>query len=258
MPARRPRDRSSREEARPRRHRRDEARDARAGGGERPHADAQAPARGGPARRRLRGRLPVGHAGLRRVDRHRDRPGRARDPGDELVPPRRGPLHRVRHELPRLAVVRAPPVAHGHDLQHEPRAPLEGRADGVRATRRRRPAHGRHHLPDVPRPPPPRGLGRHRAHPHRLDGLPPRRLRPEGALLRRHVRLAAHAVPLAARAAGHPRPALGLRRRVPRRERPVRLPAALAARQRHPLAQERPVSRRSSRWPPPTARSSGC
>ena len=202
---------------------------------------AQAAARGGPARRRLRGRLPVGHAGLRRLDRHRHRPGGARDPGHELVPPPGGALHRVRHELQGVAVVRAASVAHRHDLQHEPRAPLARRRDGVRAARRRRRAHGRHHVPDVPRPPPPRGVRRHGAHPHRLDRLPPRGLRPEGALLRRHVRLAQDAVPVAARPAGHPRPALGLRRRVPGRERPVRLPAALAARQRHPLAQERAV-----------------
>ena len=113
--------------------------------------------------------------------------------------------------------------------------------DGVRAARRRRRAHGRHDVPDVPRPAPPRGVGRHGAHPDRLDRLPPRGLRPEGALLRRHLRLAPHAVPVAARPAGHPRPALRLRRRVPGRARPVRLPAALAARQRHALAQERAV-----------------
>ena len=140
-----------------------------------------------------------------------------------------------------LAVVRAAPVAHRHDLQHEPRAPLARRGDGVRAARRRRRAHGRHDVPDVPRPPSPRGVRRHGAHPHRLDRVPPRGVRPEGAVLRRHVRLAAHAVPVAARPAGHPRPALRLRRRVPGRARPVRLPAALAARQRHPLAQERAV-----------------
>ena len=35
-----------------------------------------------------------------------------------------------------------------------------GAQDGVRAPRRRRPAHRLHHLPDLPRPPPPRALGR--------------------------------------------------------------------------------------------------
>ena len=112
------------EEARPRRHRRDEARDARAGGRDGPRADAAAADRARALRRRVRRRVPVGDAGLRGLDRHRHRPGRARDPGDELVAPRRGALHRVRHELRRLARVRHPPVAHRHDLQHEPRAPL--------------------------------------------------------------------------------------------------------------------------------------
>ena len=74
-----------------------------------------------------------------------------------------------------------------------------------------------------------------------VDDLPPRGVRPEGALLRRHLRLAQDAVPLAARPAGHPRPALRLRRRVHGRARPVRLPALLAARQRHAFAQERAV-----------------
>ena len=46
-------------------------------------------------------------------------------------------------------------------------------------------------------------------------------------------------LPLAARPAGGARPARGLRRRVPDRARPVRLPALLAAGQRHALAQER-------------------
>ena len=51
------------------------------------------------ARRRLRRRVPVGHPGVRRVDRDRDRPRPPRDPVDELVPPRRGALRRVRHQL---------------------------------------------------------------------------------------------------------------------------------------------------------------
>ena len=65
-------------------------------------------------------------------------------------------------------------LAHGHDLQHEPRAPVEGRADGVRAARRRQRAHGRHDVPDVPRPPPPRGVRRHRADADRVDRVPAR------------------------------------------------------------------------------------
>ena len=113
--------------------------------------------------------------------------------------------------------------------------------DGLRDARRRRRPHRRHDLPDVPRPPPPRGHERDGADAARLDGLPPRRLRPARVLLRRHLRLAQDRLPLAARAAGRARPARGLRRRRPGRERPLRLPAALAARQRHALAQERPV-----------------
>ena len=229
------------EEARPRRHRRDEARDARAGG------------RGGraPTLQLLieRGQhvddcvaafpsvTPVCAASIATGTG----PDRARDPGDELVPPRRGALHRVRHELPASQAFgfkqSLTDTIYNMNLEHL----SQGRADGVRAARRRRRAHRRHHVPDVPRPPPPRGVGRHRADPDRGHDLPPRRVRAEGALLRRHLRLAPHAVPLAARPAGHPRPALGLRRRVHGRARPVRLPALLAARQRHALAQERAV-----------------
>ena len=59
-----------------------------------------------------------------------------------------------------------------------------------------------------------------------------------------------------ARPAGPARPARRLRRRAPRRERPVRLPAAVAARQRHALAQATGRSRRCPRSPRPTSRSS--
>ena len=58
-------------------------------------------------------------------------------------------------------------------------------------------------------------------------------------------------LPLPARDAGRPRPARGLRRRVPGRARPVRLPAALAARQRHVLAPQR--ARRAGRLASPQA-----
>ena len=53
-------------------------------------------------------------------------------------------------------------------------------------------------------------------------------------------------------AAGHPRRVLGLRRARAGRERPLRLPALLAARQRLPLAQVRARRRRSSRSRAPT------
>ena len=179
--------------------------------------------------------------GVRGQHRHRRRARRARDPVDELVPPRRGALRRVRHELQGLADVRLQALAHRHDLQHEPRAPVPEAADGVRDARRRRRAHGRHDLPDLPRPPPPRGDERDGAHPARLDRVPPRRLRPARVLLRRHLRLAQDRLPRAARAAGPARPARGLRRRGAGRERPLRLPPALPARQRHALAPQRAV-----------------
>ena len=195
----------------------------------------------GVLRRRLRRGLPVGHAGVRGQHRHRRRARRARDPVDELVPPRRGALRRVRHELQGLADLRLQALAHRHDLQHEPRAPLLEAADGLRDARRRRHPHRRHDLPDLPRPPPPRGDERDGADAARLDRLPPRRLRPARVLLRRHLRLAQDRLPRPARAAGPARPARGLRRRRAGRERPLRLPAALAARQRHALAPQRAV-----------------
>ena len=169
------------------------------------------------------------------------RAGRARDPGHELVAPGRGALRRVRDELRRLARLRHPPVAHGHDLQHEPRAPLAGREDGVRGARRQRDSHRGHDVPDVPRPPPARAVGEHgalAARPHRLR---PADVGAEGALLRRHVRVAQDVLPLAAGPAGRARPALGLRLGVHGPAGPVRLPAAVAARQRHALAQVRAV-----------------
>ena len=208
---------------------------------DRARAGAEAADRARRLRRRLRRGLPVRHAGVRGQHRHRGRARRARDPVDELVPPRRGALRRVRHELQGLADLRLQALAHRHDLQHEPRAPLPEPGDGLRDARRRRRPHRRHDLPDLPRPPPPRGHERDGAHAARLDGLPPRRLRPARVLLRRHLRLAQDRLPRAARAAGPARPARGLRRRRPGRERPVRLPAALAARQRHALAPQRPV-----------------
>ena len=111
-------------------------------------------------------------------------------PVDELVPPRRGALRRVRHELPGVARVRVHAVAHRHDLQHEHRAPVADDADGVRDARRRRRAHRRHDVPDVPRPPPPRAARRDGAGAARRHRVPPRRLRAARVLLRRHLRLA--------------------------------------------------------------------
>ena len=75
----------------------------------------------------------------------------------------------------------------------------------------------------------------------RVRELPPRRLGPGRALLRGPVRLAQDGLPRDARHARPARPAHGLRGRLLRRERPLRLHAVLAARQRHLLAQARAV-----------------
>ncbi len=63
---------------------------------------------------------------------------------------------------------------------------------------------------------------------------------PARAVLRRHLRLAPHRLPLGPGDAGRARPALRLRRCLHGRARPVRLPAALAAGQRLVLPQARP------------------
>ena len=157
----------------------------------------------GPLRRRLRRRLPLGDARLRRVDRHRaPAPDRAPHPVHELVPPRRGALRRVRLELRAPRAVRHPPLAHGHDLQHEPRAPVAATSDGVRVARRRRRAHGRHDVPDVPRPPPARAARRDGARAARHDGLPPAVYGPREFF---------YADLFASRADGLPRPSSGCR-----------------------------------------------
>ena len=189
-------------QARPVRDRRDGARDARARDRRRRGAGPRAAGAGRALRARLRRRVPVGHARVRRLDRHRREPGRARDPRHELVPPRGAPLRRVRLELPRRPALRHRAPADRHGLQHEPRPPLVRDADGVRDARRRRRAHRRHHLPDVPRAPPPRAPARHRPHARRLGAHAPRGDGPARALLRRHLRLAA--APAAARASACP------------------------------------------------------
>ena len=115
------------------------------------------------------------------------------------------------------------------------------RRDGVRDARRRRPADGVHDVPDLPRPPRAPDLARDRAHAPGLGGHAASGDGAARAVLRRHLRHARDGLPLADGAAGHPRPARRLRRRAPRRARPVRLPAAVAARQRHPLPSPRPA-----------------
>ena len=89
-----------------------------------PRARAAAADRARRLRRRLRRGVPVRDAGVRGQHRHRRRAGRAPHPVDELVPPGRGALRRVRHELQGVADVRLQALAHRHDLQHEPRAPV--------------------------------------------------------------------------------------------------------------------------------------
>ena len=79
-------------------------------------------------RARLRVDLPVGDAGGLGRDRHRRRPGRAPHPLDELVPPRRGALRRVRLVVPGHARVRGRPLALRHGLQHEHGPPEPGAA----------------------------------------------------------------------------------------------------------------------------------
>ena len=162
---------------------------------------ARDPRRGG-VRRRLRGRLPVGHAGVRGDDHHRRRARPARDPEHELVPPRGGALRRVRIELLGLAPVRRRALDDRHRLPDERRAPVARRADGVRGARRRRRAHRGHDLSDLPRPPRPRGGQRVRPGPDRhLDPVPAHGQGPARAVLRRPVRLAPDRLPRPARPA---------------------------------------------------------
>ena len=130
------------------------------------------------------------------------RPGRAPHPVDELVPPRRGALRRVRLVASSATrALRRRPLAQRHGLQHEPRAPRRATRRRCSSARRRRRAHRRHDLPDLPRPPPPRAVGDDRAHaasPRRLSSATPV-YGAARALLRRPLRLARHRLPLAAR-----------------------------------------------------------
>ena len=97
--------------------------------------------------------------------------------------------------------------------------------------------------------------GRHRHEPQRdtaLTRVASALMRHAGdgsarAVLRRHLRLAPHRLPLRPGHARRARPPLRLRVRLHGRARPVRLPAAVAARQRLVLAQARPRGARSSR-----------
>ena len=168
----------------------------------------------------------------------------------------RAPLHRVRLELPRRAALRDRPAAHRHRLQHEPRAPLGGD---------RRPCSRALDDADVRTA----GTtylmyrGRHRHEPQRDSAL----TRVASTLMRHPVmgpRELFYADIFASRRTGcrsglgharGARPPLGLRLRVPGRARPVRLPAALAARQRLALPQEGTRGASSHRSPRPTCSS---
>ena len=177
---------------------------------------------------------------MRGDDRHRGRTRRAPHPVDELVLAGRAPLRRVRVVVQRVAALRDHAPAHGHRLQHEWPPPVAGRAHGVRGPRRRRRPHRGDDVPHVPRAPPPRGGARQHPLAGRRRALPPPGPRAAGAVLRRHLLQPPHPVPGPARAARRPRPPHRLRGRVPRARGPVRLPPAVAARQRLVVAQARP------------------
>ena len=191
-----------RQEARPRRHRRAQARDARARDRHRPRPGAGAAlAQEGvyvdDCVAAFPSVTPVCAATITTGRRTRPPP----HPEHELVPPRGGTLRRVRLELLGQPPVRRAALAHRHGLQDERRAPLPRRADGVRDPRRRRCAHRRNDLPDLPRPPSPRGRQRDRAGSDRhLDAVPAHHRRPARALLRRPLRQ--HARPAAAASSG--------------------------------------------------------
>ena len=143
----------------------------------------------GPAGRGLRLQLPLGDPGRLLGDDDRARARRPLGDGDELVPPGRAPLHRVRLLLRGDPDLRPVPGDVRPRLQHEPRPPELGGADRVRAPRRRRGPHRHHPVPDLPRPAPaqaqPRGAG---PQGRRRRQLPARRLGSRRVLLRRSLR----------------------------------------------------------------------
>ena len=140
----------------------------------------------------------------------------------------------------RVAPVRRPAVADRHRLPDERRAPLDRGRDRVRVARRRRRPHRRHHLPDLPRP---ASSTRSRTRP-RWPGSSPRpcfggRSSARGSCSTPTCTRAARPAAAASSGCRDPRPAHRVRGRVPGRERPVRLHAVLAPRQRRLVAQER-------------------
>ncbi len=163
------------------------------------------------------------------------------DQRHELVPPARAALRRVRlldGGEPRL---RRLPRPLRPRLQHEPRPSQPRGRDPLRAARRRRPAHGLHAVPDLPRSPPPPGLARRAAAPgggRHPAQVPPPHLGPDRALLRRPLRQPRGALQIDLDPR-QPRRLLGLLRRRACQGRRLRLPALLPPRQRQLLAPPR-------------------
>ena len=144
-----------------------------------PRAGARGAHRARRLRPRLRVDLPVGHA---RSRSRRSPPGSG--PADHHIPSmnwyHRGEERYVEYGSS-FPATRAFGIfrslydtVYNMNLAHLSR----GDADGVRAPRRRRPAHRLHDLPDLPRPPPPRARRATRAYRRLAEAraVPPRRL----------------------------------------------------------------------------------
>ena len=102
-----------------------------------PRADDRGARRAGHRARVGRLLLPVADPGLPVGARHRPRPRRVVHPRARLVPPRRGPLRRVRLVVPRDPGRGRARVHQRLDDEPQHPAPLAARADGVRARRGR-------------------------------------------------------------------------------------------------------------------------
>ena len=164
----------------------------------------------GQLRRRMRRGLPVGHAGVRGVDRDRHRPGEHDIPAMNWW--HRGEERYVEYGTSfgasRAFGIRQSLTDTIYNMN------LEHLSQDVKTVFERSTtptSEPRHDLPDVPRAPPARAVGRHRALAARPHGVRAADDGPEGALLRRPVRVAQDVLPVAARAPGRARPALRLR-----------------------------------------------
>src|SRR5439155_22529366 len=100
-----------------------------------PRADLRGTARARQAGERLRLELSLGHPRGELGHDDREGAGRALGDGDELVPPGRAPLYRVRLLLRGDPDLRALPGDVRPRLQHEPRPFELGGRDGLRAAR---------------------------------------------------------------------------------------------------------------------------